>query len=255
MKVLLLLMSILLGYGCAAKKLAINNADTLITYQITRHVPLETPQKKVLTEDVVSFLNGSKPLAKDLIKVLKQIDLKDPKKVVTHYARLEKDYLKLATDFSAILAPALAGLDKEQQKDFFQQLKKENEKIKKGQKDRDERISDRFKHFFGSINPSQEVLLREYKSYFIERSELRLQRRIQLQKSFKEIYLQEEVVEREKLFLKAFVNYQKEGLKGNKNLEMIQALIPTLSEEQHKFFNSKKEEVEELLQYFIERSY
>lgn len=248
-------MSILLGYGCAAKKLAIDNADTLITFQITRHIPQDTAQKKELTQNVVSFLNKSKPLAKDLLKVLKQIDLKDPKKIGTNYARLEKDYIKLATDFSTILAPALAGLGQEQQKDFFKQLKNENDKIKKGQKDRDERVADRFKHFFGSLNRPQEMLLKEYKSYFIERSELRLQRRLKLQHSFEKIYQEEALAEREKLFLAVFVNYQEEGLKGNKNLEMIQALIPTLSEEQHKFFNSKKAEIEELLQYFIERSY
>ncbi|MCM2348393.1 MAG: hypothetical protein NDI69_00140 [Bacteriovoracaceae bacterium] len=248
-------MSLLLGYGCAAKKLAINNADTLITYQITRHIPQDTAQKKELTQNVVSFLNESKPLAKDLLKVLKQIDLKDPKNIGTHYARLEKDYIKLATDFSSILAPALAGLGQDQQKDFFKQLKKENDKIKKGQKDRDERIADRFKHFFGSLNHPQELLLKEYKSYFIERSELRLQRRVKLQQSFEEIYLEQALVKREKLFLAVFVDYQKDGPKGNKNLEMIQALIPTLSEEQHKFFNSKKDEIAELLQYFIERSY
>lgn len=253
---LLIIMTLILGYGCTAKKLAIDNADTLISYQVRKHLPLDSTQKKVFHQDLVDFLNDSKPLAKEITSVVKQIDLKEAKDIDKHYALLEKEYLKMANDFTKILAKPMSHFDPGQQGEFFQILEKENRDITSKKKDRHKRVADRLKHFLGSVTPDQLTLINNYREYSQERAEQRVKRREKLQTQFKNIFaLQVSVAEKEKMIQKAFEDYQKESLMGNKNLEMIHALIPTLTSEQHKYFSEKKEELIQLLEYFIKKTY
>lgn len=258
MKTIVFLMLLLLGHGCALKKFAIDHADNLITHQVTKRLPLKTEQEQQLDRDVDLFLNDSKPMAREILKILKELSFETPEKLEDQYSQLEKDYLRIATDFSAMISRPMARLDKDQQKAFFKKLKEDQQRVEKQQNDdeREKRFQERFNFFLGSMNSSQEKLLVEYNDYFKERSRLRLSRRKDLRESLKTIFEKETTSEeKEKLITEAFKHYQKESLTGNKNLEMIKKLIPTLSSKQIDHFKQKKKEIQELLEYFIKKIY
>ncbi len=257
MKMVLLIMIILTGFGCAAKKMAIDNADTLITYQVGKDLPLSSSQKDSLRKKVEGFLNGAKPLANKIQETLTKFDPGNSETITPAYQELEKEYLVLAQDFSKILSQSMATFDKAQQKEYFEIQKDKSSKIKKLKtKERMAKLKERLEHFIGKINEEQQNLIVTYNEYFEDRAQKRIVRRGELQGKFKEIFAQEVThSEKEKLIQDAFINYQKESLAGNKNLEMLKLLVPTLSEEQIKHLNSKKEEIIELLKYFIKKEY
>ena len=258
MKTIVLLMLLLLSHGCALKKFAIDHADNLITHQVNKRLPLNTEQEQQLDKDVDRFLNDSKPLAREILKILKEVSFEAPEKLEDQYSQLEKDYVKIAANFSAMVSRPMARLDKEQQKSFFKRLKEEQKRVEKQQNedDRKKRFQERFKFFLGSMNSSQEKLLSEYEEYFKERSGLRISRRMDLSDKLKTIFEKEVPLEmKEELITEAFKNYQKESLTGNKNLEMLKKLIPTLSTEQKDHFKQKKKEIQGLLEYFILKTY
>lgn len=257
MKMVLLIMVILTGFGCAAKKMAIDNADTLITYQVGKDLPLSSSQKDALQKKVEAFLNGTKPLANKIQETLVKFDPGNPETFVPVYQKLEKKYLVLAQDFSKLLSNSMATFDKSQQKEYFEIQKDKISKIKKtNSKERMAKSKKRLEHFIGKINEEQQNLIVTYNEYFEDRTQKRIVRRGELQEKFKEIFAQDLThSEKEKLIQDAFINYQKESLAGNKNLEMLKLLVPTLSEEQIKHLKSKKEEVIELLKYFIKKEY
>lgn len=258
MKTLVFLILLLLAHGCAFKKFAIDHADNLITHQVTKRLPLKIQQEQELAKNVDHFLNDSKPIAQEILKILQQLSPEAPEKLEIQYAQLEKDYLKIAANFSSMVSRPMAKLDKEQQKLFFKKLEEEQQRIEEqqNQKEREKRFQERFDFFLGSMNSSQEKLIREYNDYFKERSSLRISRRKDLKKGLKKIFEDEMTFEdKEKLITEAFKNYQEESIAGNKNLEMINKLIPTLSSEQKDHFKQKNKEIQELLEYFIQKKY
>lgn len=245
-----------LGYGCAAKKLAIDNADSLITYQITKRLPMTGKKKDVLEKDVSKLLNAAKPDARGVKEIVKKIDIDETSEIDAHYSQLETIYRKVAKDFSHLLSHHMADFSPEEQTTFFKNLKKDNDKTPKDKKQREEEIEERVEYFLGSINDEQKKLMRNYESYFQERNLQRRERKKELQKKFKKIYQAEsDKKNREWLFLEAYGDYQNESLKGNKNLEIIKKLIPTISSKQKAHFNQNKQEIVELIDYFIDVSY
>jgi len=257
LKMLLLIMVILSGFGCAAKKMAIDNADTLITYQVAKDLPLSSSQKNALGKRVEAFLNDSKPLANKILETLIKLEPGNPETYAPAYQELEKEYLVLAQDFSKVLSHSMAAFDKNQQEEYFEIQKKKTSKIKqKNAKERITKSKERLEHFIGKINEEQKNLIVTYNEYFEDRAQKRIVRRGELQDKFKEIFAQDVTqAEKEKLIQEAFVTYQKESMVGNKNLEMLKLLQPTLSEEQIKHLNGKKEEIIDLLKYFIKKEY
>lgn len=258
MKTIVFLMLLLLVHSCALKKFAIDHADSLLTHQVTKRLPLKSEQEQELAKDVDRFLNDSKPMARELLKILKELSFETPEKLEAQYSQLEKDYMRIAADFSAMVSRPMARLDKEQQKTFFKRLKEEQQRVEKQQNkdDRKKRFQERFDFFLGSMNSSQKKLLAEYKDYFEERGRLRISRRKDLKESLKAIFEKEvSLEEKETLLTEAFKKYQKESLIGNKNLEMLKKLIPTLSSEQINHFKQKQKEIQELLEYFIKKTY
>lgn len=256
-KMLLLIMVIFSGFGCAAKKMAIDNAETLITYQIGKDLPLSKPQKNELNKDVISFLNGLKPLSTKLQDVLQKFNPADLETIDSTYQELEKSYLIIAQDFSKILARSMADFNQTQQNEYLEIQKKKASKIKKNKpSERLKKSKERLEHFLGHVTEEQQNLLAGQNAYFEERALSRIERRGKLQEQFKEIFSKDITsTEKEKLIFEAFVNYQKESLAGNKNLEMLKVLLPTLKEDQIKHLNSKKNEIIDLLKYFNKKEY
>ena len=258
MKIMLLVLICFLFTGCAAKKLAIDNADTLISHQINRRLPLYSKQKEELSKDIDKFLNDSKPLAQEIVPIVDEIDLNNDAEIEGQYNKLEAYFSEISKKFSAMMSTHIARLDKKQQKDFFDTLDEENRELLKREKDdRIDSIEERFEMFFGSINGEQKQILVEYSDYFHDRAKQRLDRRVKLHKEFREIFKEEDLSEngRVKMIQDAFVKYQNESLVGNKNLEMLKKVLPTLSKRQHEHFRKHTVEIKELLKYFLSVDY
>lgn len=188
MRLMIFVLGIFLS-GCAAKKLAVNNADSLISYQVTKRLPLYSEQKEKLDKDIEAFLIKSKLVASDMLPVIDSLNLSSVENLPNQYNKFESFYSKLAFDFAELMSSHLATLDKKQQKDFFETLDDENRKLlNKEKEDRVDDIEDRFDTFLGSVNGPQKQLIREYSDYFHCRAKERLDRRITLHEKFREIF-------------------------------------------------------------------
>lgn len=252
MKLVFILLLALMVSSCAGKKMAVENADTLISYQVNKRLPLYSAQKEELSKDIDKFLNETKPKAQDILPVIDALNLKDPSKLETQYTKVENFYTGLSKDFSGLMSKYLAKLDNKQQKDLFETLDDENREIlKKEKEDRIDSIEDRFEAFLGSVNSKQKQLVREYAEYFHSRAKMRLDKRVKLHGELKGIYNQD-VSENSRYnqIQEKMAEYQGETLKGNKNLEILKKIIPTLSSEQREHFRKEAQEVKDVLRYF-----
>jgi hypothetical protein len=252
MKFTLLMLIALFFCGCAAKKLAVENADTLISYQVNKRLPLYSAQEEELLKDIDKFLNETKPKTQEILPVIDKLNLSDPSKLDAEYLKVETFYKTLSKDFSDLMAKYLAKLDKKQQKELFETLDDENrEIIKSEKKDRIDNIEGRFETFLGSINSAQKQLVREYADYFHSRSKMRLDKRIELHQSLKSIYRQDVSEDSRNTQMKeAMAKYQSEKMARNKNLEILKKIIPTLSNKQREHFRQEAQEVKDVLSYF-----
>ncbi len=257
MKFTLLMLIALFFCGCAAKKLAVENADTLISYQVNKRLPLYSAQEEELSKDIDKFLNETKPKAQEILPVIDELNLSDPTKLDAEYLKIETFYKTLSKDFSDLMAKYLAKLDKKQQKEIFETLDDENREILKREKeDRIDDIESRFETFLGTINSAQKQLVREYADYFHTRSKMRLDKRVELHQSLKSIYSQDVSEDSRNTQMKeAMAKYQSETMAKNKNLEILKKIIPTLSSKQREHFRQEAQEVKDVLRYFISVDY
>ncbi|WPU63847.1 hypothetical protein [Peredibacter starrii] len=257
MRITTFLLIALIGYGCAAKKLAVDNADTLLGHQVTKRLPLYTAQKNELGEDIDQFLNKQKPVAQEIVPVIDDMKLESEAKLEEHYKKLEGFYRKIAKDFSALMAKYMAKLDDKQQKDFFDEVESENRQIaKKDKEERVEEVQERLEKFLGTISSDQKQVIAHYGDYFMEQTKKRVERRRELHQKFKSIYAQDIApTARKDLFQEAFVNYQEEGLTSNKNLEILKKLLPTITKLQREHFRRETQEIKDILSYYLQVNY
>lgn len=256
MKMILLMLVMLILSGCAVKKLAVRNADHFLTYQVSRKVPLNPKQKEHLEQDVKNLLKSSKPVAEEIIPIINTLSF-DANKLDAPYAKLEAIYMRLAKESSSIIAKYISELDDKQAKSFFEIMERDNEKIKKKEKDRAlHDIADRMRSLLGEVNKDQVTLMNEYESYFHGRNEERFKRRLKLHEELKVIFKEQKSLEgKEKAIKEAFYRYQEEAVKGNKNLEMLKKLLPTITLRQQKHFMHHMDNLKELLQYYLTIKY
>lgn len=255
MKILPLVITSFLAYGCAAKKIAAENADYFIERQIEKRLPLYSFQKKELSQDVNAFLNSQKETTQQALPLL-SIEF-DAAKTDQRYDELETVYNKYVASFSQLISKYQAQLDQKQQKEFEETLKKENKDLAKASNDdRLEKFQDRFKTLFGSISPEQVKMIKSYKSQITERHESRLDRRKKLHVRFSEIYQMDlSPSDRVESFVTAYTDYQKSYAYALKNKEMIRQMIPTLSQKQKVFFDEKIKDFKEILSYYLAAEY
>ena len=257
MRNILLIFILSILFSCGIKRLAVNHADDLLTYQVTRRIPLYSEQKKNLERDIENSLNSSKALVSDILPTIDKLELEGSHEVTKAYPKLEEFYLKLAGDFSGLLAKYMADLDSKQQKDLFEKLDDENREIlKKEKEDRIDDWEDRFRSFFGNISGPQKQLLRKNADYFQERARARLDRRLKLYEKLKVAFQQDLSPQSRKEFItEAFRTYQLDSTRGHKNIEIIKDFLPTLSKNQKEHFRRHIEDVKELLKYFLTVDY
>jgi hypothetical protein len=253
----LFILMVLLLPGCAAKKFAVKNADHLLTYQITRRVPLYSKQKAELTRDVENFLNNTKPEAQEMLPLIDEVNLEKSAQVEAQYRKFETYYQSLAKKFSTVVAKHMAKLDEKQQKDFFNNLDDENREILKKEKEKQiDQIEERLEMILGSISGEQKQIIRDYSDYYRTRSKERLDRRLALHQSFKTIYQQDLSPDsRQELIEESFAKYQTETLANTKNIEILKKFIPTVSNKQKEYFRKQIKDVKSLVKYFISTEY
>jgi hypothetical protein len=253
MRVPSLLLVTILSFGCAAKKIAVNNADSLLSYQITKRIPLNTAQKNQLDEDLTQFLKKKQEEAQDILPFVDQITLNEAD-LEKNYQRVEELYRKIAQDFSHLISRHMAQLKLEGQREFFDNLRTENKDLKKkGSSERLKTVQERFEHFLGPLTEKQADLLKSYRPYYLKRSAEHLKRREALEDRLKLIY--KEGSDLEHRFNQAFADYQNSSLQESKNLEILKKFIPTMTKNQKERFRRKLQEIKDLLQHFIKVDY
>ena len=252
MRLLLILLALMSLTACASKKLAVSNADTLISYQMNKRLPLEYKQKEKLAKDIDQFLNVHKADAKEILPLIDEIRLEQP--VDAQYTKIEDFYKKITKDFTKIIVKYMAMLDESQQKEFFETFKLENERgIQKDKFTRRKHVEDRVKIAVGSITDEQRKILDQYDVYFEERMNKRHEMREQLYQKFQEIYKSRQDLEHK--FEQAFLAYQSENLDNAKNLEIIKKIIPTLNHDQKEELKNQVAQVKEIIALFISTNY
>lgn len=256
MKLLGWLFMLLLGLGCAAKKMAVTNADFLLEAQIEKRLPLYAEQKERLSKDVDQFLNQQKDFAKEVIPHITDIEL-DVKQVDPQYQHLKDIYKKLALSFARLMSKHMAVLDEKQQKDFLRVLKEENHQMSRLKSNEQmTKLYDRLEILFGSLSERQRTTLKQHKTFLYQRHQLRLERRGRLHQRFQEIYQMDLSKDsRADSFYEAFVKFQQDYPDDPRNREIIKAIIPTLSTAQKETFEERMKDLRELLGYFLEASY
>ncbi len=256
MKLALACIFCFLTYGCGMQELAVDNADRLLSYQITRRLPLTSKQTDLLKKDIKRFLIQEKSVAQELLPVIDQIDLTGPDKLAASYQKLQEFYARIASDFSELIATHMAPLDRKQREEMFETLEDENRKLlKKGKEERLEDIEESFIRLLGPLSGPQKKIVRSYEDYYHARAQQRVERRAKLQQEIKEIFKVDRSDKRKTQLSQAFGSFQKVALEGNKTLEIIQKIAPTLSKKQREHFRTQVSTVKEILKYYLTVDY
>lgn len=256
MRITLLFVFAVLLTGCGAKELAVKNADNVISYQITKRVPLYSEQKDVLKKDIDVFLTKTKPKAQDILPVLDDINFTGAN-IDKNYAKLEAFYVDLSDNFANMLSKHMAKLDTKQQKTLFENLDEENGEMKRRKADKNlAKIEERVETILGTITKKQKELLSSYSDYFQKRHQSRLERRLQLHQALKDIYKGESSQESKRVAIhEALKKYQAQALEGNQNVEILKKFEPTLNDSQKERLRRHIQEIKELVKYYLTVDY
>lgn len=256
MKLAPLLIISMIGYGCAAKKMAAENVDIILENQIEKRLPLYSAQKDLLSKDVNQFLNDQKGFAKEALPAISKIEL-DVKKVDEQYDYLNSLYKKLAQNFSKLMSKYMSKLDEFQQKGFKEKLEVENRLLTRTSPvDRMEKIEDQFETLFGTISDAQKKILEDHTKHFNERHKIRLSMREKLHNQFINVYAMDLSQDaKAKYFQEAFSEFQNTYPHSDKNKEIIKQLIPTLSKDQKEIFENKVNDLKDILNYYLEANF
>jgi hypothetical protein len=242
--------------ACATQKFVARNADFILERQVAKRIPLTTEQRTVLERDIKRFLNSEKEQLKKAIPLIQKIQ-NDPEQMSFLYQDFSNIYKAIAHDFSKMVCDHLIELDKNQQKEFFSILAKENSEIsRKESKVNLELIEARFEDLAGEISKEQKSIINSYSSYFEERQKVRLENRKRLATRLEEIYaLELSKKEKEKFFIAAFTEYQEKTFSGIKHDEIIVKILPTLTTNQKKEIKQKAQDLKSILNYYLETDY
>ncbi|HXH29281.1 MAG TPA: hypothetical protein VNJ01_00585 [Bacteriovoracaceae bacterium] len=258
MKLSSLILASVLSTGCIAKKMAVSNADSLLAHQVNKKLQLKDKEFDLLKKDIAGFLNQSKPKVKNLTAIIGAIDLEMPQRLPDDYAALEGFYKEIANEFTdEVLVERIARLDGDQQKQLLETVQNENKKImKQTPGERVEGVTKRFNMLFDEIEKPQRDILNSQQDYFMSQAKARLERRTRLQESLKNLFSEKlETADKENRLKVLMRQHQAEAIKGNKTLEILQAIVPTLTSAQKKAFKKNAKEIIGLLEHLSKTKY
>jgi hypothetical protein len=243
--------------GCGIKKLAVKHADYFIYHQVSKWLPINSKQKKEIYQDIKNFLNNSKDIAKNINSVIDEIDLKDEKNIEKNYLILESIYSQILKDFMKIISSQLSKIDPKQQKVFFEKLEDHYNKIKR--KTREEKIKaleNHMKNLLGKIEDDQKNLIKSYGDYLYERDSNSQERRIKISEKLLQVFSENISQELKKENIEnALLEYQLQTIRGNKNLEFLKNLAPTITPKQKAHLDNHLKQIKEILNLYIETNY
>ncbi len=244
---------ILLFNSCSFKGMVIDKLPYLITFRVDQNLFLTSEQEDQFKKELKSYLIQNKSQVREIYKDLTQVNFSDDTKSV--YLKLRSHYLKLVEPFSLILAKYIVSLDNEQQKYFFEKANKDNRKYReKFQKERLERVFDRFERFLSDLTPQQENIIKENSSHFETLHNQWIKRRVNFQVSLKAILAQKSMPQiKIENVAQLMTNYLLEGSKVEnraKAIEVVDKIKTIASKEQQEHFKNTISELEEWLNLF-----
>lgn len=255
---MLLLLSLILFQACAAKKLAVDHADTFIETSVEKRLPLTSSQKKELSKDVDKFLEQNKEVGRNVLPLIDQINLEDPSQLDDLYDKFLAHYKTIAHSFSQILAKHLARLDAYQQKKLFEKLSDENKEMKRKEAiDRAKGLESKVEKLVGNLSEGQTKFFSDNANHLQQKAEAKLERRKELQTKLKEILSQDLSTEsKQNQIQELLANYQEKGVEFSRtNLPLIKQFIPSLTPKQKETFRQKMRDVKEMIGYYLEADY
>ena len=251
------LLTCLLLSSCGLKELVVKNLDTFLNYQISKHIPLTAQEKEKLKKDVSNILNNAKPQGIKLLEVIKTLNIDDKENVAAKYYEIKGVYEVISDEFIHLIAKSLSNLNQDEAKEFLEFQKKELKKleIKVERKDTTS-IYKGIKNIIGDLTDTQEKILKDYDSFFLQKYIERVQRR---KKTLEDIETTLEdslpTSEKEKNLYNILNLTHKKSMSEEKFLEIILKIQSTLIEKQKTHFNQHKIDVEEMIEYFISTKY
>lgn len=258
MRMMIMALSLLLFQACAAKKLAVEHADTFIESSVEKRLPLYSAQKKELSKEVDEFLEKHKETGRKLIPLVDQINLDDPSKLDSLYNEFVTYYQKIATGFSQILAKHLSELDATQQKKMFEKLSSENKDLeRKSPEQRAEGMESKAEQLIGTLTSGQHKFFKDHAGYFHEKAMAKLERRRALQAKLKEVLTQDiSATSKREQIQEAFDKYQVASIESSKtNLPLIKTFMQTLNPRQKEAFRGRTQDLKEMIGYYLEAAY
>lgn len=250
-----LLLFALLLQGCALQSYLAGQVDLLIEMRMQANLDLYYQQKKKLGPDIDRWLNQQKTYLPEVKEFVVGIDPKSQDiKLVMETFNLY--YQRSAHEFNQLFCRYLAQLDVPQQKHFFDHQIEDNKELENQiSKMNLELLEERVSFFMGEITASQRPLLKSYLPHWIERSKLRLARRLELQAKLKEIFTLP-AADREGALNQAFQTYVETSFQNMAPVEtFLKQLKATLTPDQIEQLLKRKKQLLELLDSFSQSSF
>lgn len=255
---IIMILTLVLFQACAAKKLAVNHADTFIEAAVEKRLPLYSHQKKELAQEVDKFLDKNKEVGRKVIPLIDKINLEDPSNLDEIYDEFLAQYKKVATNFSKIIAKHLSELDENQQKKLFENLNVENEEqSKKEALERSKGVEHKVEKLIGSLSEGQSKFFNDKAAYFQGKAQAKIERKKKLQAKMKEILAQDVSADsKEEQIVEAFKTYQDETIESSRsNIPLVKQFVPTLTPKQKEQFRERMRDAKEMIGYYLEAAY
>jgi hypothetical protein len=258
LKIATTLLILIIFSSCSYKSVVLSNLEHFVTNRVNKELKLDISEKKVLKEDIITFLEGSKPHLLKISKRLEQFDLKKSN-IKEDLQRINETYYSLALQFNPILAKRLARFDTIKSNKFINQLKDKNTALIEKLLNRYlEDYIDRYEYFFDDLTKEQEKLIENTLTIYKNLSKIRINNRVLVQKKLERIFQLEEINQREREILKIL------NLSADKRVmikeqiyytERLKKFINTLTAQQFSFFDKRIVEFNEWIKIFLETDY
>lgn len=244
--------------GCGFQNFFIRNIDYYISSKITGKLHLYSKQEDQLDKDITVFLNQQKEHAKQLITIVTDTDITNS--ITRNLIEVRKYYYLIARDLSRIISKNMEQLDQNQITEFLNNIRKENQDLENEIAEFDLQKSYKFlNNFIGSLTDEQRKLVEEYRDYLKMRQVERHKKRIATYAKIAEIYQSKQNIQLQFNQLFDSLNDPEKAktpsLNDQKIYELVDKVRLSLTDKQKKYFNEKKQEVLEMLKYFISYKY
>jgi hypothetical protein len=257
-KLVLGLWCLLLLSGCTFESWVISNLDYLITSRISKALSLNNREEGQVKKEVRKILDENKGQVKQVHEKLVGLDVKKVN-VANELEFFGDFYFKMAQSATPLFAKKIANFDPYEHKKFMGKLKKENEKIREGNKKIEAKdYLSRYEFFFGDLSKEQKKLVTESMPVLKKLSKAMLAMREKTQQKMIDIRSKLKGVDRFTALKELFDKSSDRRKLDTDRLQLaanIQKLVGTLTTEQVKVFNKRRMRVLGWLNRYFETTY